>query len=325
MSGLILAGLEWNVTTRGILFPALMFTILGGATYMILATNVGNRLGFLLANAAFWGWMALMSAVWMIYGIGLKGDPPSWRVSEVIKEVKNAQADSVASLDLFRGDLNKLSSDIGESVVKATAARTAASEARAAKDSVKAAKAQEEADALAAKIASLRSQLPKGWRSVEEGTATRGEAQSSADAYMLEEKLFPSSVDYAHVGGFEIGGEQRLKLLPRKESGGSWYNPADYRFMGLLHGKKHYVDRVASYKLDPFGVPVKGADKKPIIDTSKPIYNVVMYRDLGDKRLPSFKVFIASLILMLVSVRSLHKRDKVVMAALKNPRGAVTA
>ena len=64
----IVAGLRWNPTVRGILFPSIMFLILCGSSYFIMATNMGNRLGFLVANAALWGWLCLMSIVWMLYG-----------------------------------------------------------------------------------------------------------------------------------------------------------------------------------------------------------------------------------------------------------------
>jgi hypothetical protein len=265
MSAGVLAALEWNVTTRGILFPAIMFIILVGSTYMILATNIGNRLGFLLANAGFWAWMTLMTITWMVYGIGLKGTPPSWRVKEVITAVGNAQSDKVATLDAY----------------------------------VKGGK------------------LPAGWTEVLEGTPTRGEAQSASDAHLVEEKVFKSATEFAHIGGYEIGGAQRLKLRPRLEKGGDWWNPSDYRFMGLMHQKRYYVDRVAPYKLDAFGLPELDAKKKPIIDTTKPVYNSVMVRNLGNLRQPAFKVFLASLIMLIISSRALHKRDRQVMAAMK--------
>ena len=71
MNALILGALEWNITTRGIIFPATMFIILCGATYVILATNVGNRLGFLLANAGFWAWMVLMTITLALFYMAL--------------------------------------------------------------------------------------------------------------------------------------------------------------------------------------------------------------------------------------------------------------
>ena len=49
-----------------------------GSIYLVLATNLGARLGFLVTLTGLAGWMALMGIIWMIYGIGLKGPEPSW-------------------------------------------------------------------------------------------------------------------------------------------------------------------------------------------------------------------------------------------------------
>lgn len=76
--------LSWDPAIRGILVVAVGFVVLMGSTYLLLATNVGSRLGFLLAAAGFWGWMALMGLTWWIYGIGYVGPSPTWRVTEVV-------------------------------------------------------------------------------------------------------------------------------------------------------------------------------------------------------------------------------------------------
>ena len=52
--------------------------MLCGSIYLILATNLGARLGFLVTLAGLTGWLLLMGIIWMIYGIGLKGPEPSW-------------------------------------------------------------------------------------------------------------------------------------------------------------------------------------------------------------------------------------------------------
>ena len=48
-----------------------------GSIFLVLATNSGVRVGFLIAIAGFFGWMFLMGTVWVIYGIGLKGRDPA--------------------------------------------------------------------------------------------------------------------------------------------------------------------------------------------------------------------------------------------------------
>ena len=68
----------WEPELRGLLTVVIGFVILMGSVYLILATNMGARLGFLVSLTALAGWMMLMGLVWWIYGIGLRGPDPSW-------------------------------------------------------------------------------------------------------------------------------------------------------------------------------------------------------------------------------------------------------
>ncbi|MCU1377903.1 MAG: hypothetical protein JWN29_886 [Acidimicrobiales bacterium] len=74
----------WDPGLRGILIVAVGITVLMGSVYMLLATNLGSRLGFLVAVGGLSGWLALMGFVWALYGIGYKGTTPHWVVEEVV-------------------------------------------------------------------------------------------------------------------------------------------------------------------------------------------------------------------------------------------------
>lgn len=270
MLSVVLAILKWDPTIRGILFPGIMFMILCGGTYVILATNVGNRLGFLLANAAFWGWMALMCVIWMTYGIGLKGKDPSWKGIEAVTDPKSAQFEKIAALP----------AEAGVNV--------------------------------------------KGWRVVVPGSNTYGDSNAALSAFLKKKiadggaALFPAkgAERYKSIGMYESGGNQVLKVRPRKIKGENWYNPKSYRMMGLLHSKHYIVQIIQTYTTDDTGEPIKAADGTFTVDkAAKPLY-VVGYRDGGSKRLPAFKIFVFSTILLLVSLLSLHKRDKQLMTAM---------
>ena len=63
----------WEPELRGILIVIIAVVTLCGSVYLVLATNLGARLGFLVALAGLAGWMVLMGIIWMIYGIGLQG------------------------------------------------------------------------------------------------------------------------------------------------------------------------------------------------------------------------------------------------------------
>ena len=78
MSATLLA-INWEPELRGILTVILGTVVWMGSIYLILGTNIGARLGFLVAFTGLMGWMALMGMVWWIYGIGLKGDVPEWK------------------------------------------------------------------------------------------------------------------------------------------------------------------------------------------------------------------------------------------------------
>ena len=85
-----LLAINWEPELRGALTVLIGTAVWMGSIYLILGTNLGARLGFMVAFAGLAGWMALMGSVWWIYGIGLKGDEPSWTQvpgSTVIQEV----------------------------------------------------------------------------------------------------------------------------------------------------------------------------------------------------------------------------------------------
>jgi hypothetical protein len=78
MSATVLA-IGWEPELRGILTVIIGTVVWMGSIYLILGTNLGARLGFLVAFTGLMGWIALMGLVWWMYGIGLKGDVPEWK------------------------------------------------------------------------------------------------------------------------------------------------------------------------------------------------------------------------------------------------------
>ncbi|MDQ3305845.1 MAG: hypothetical protein M3535_07670 [Actinomycetota bacterium] len=95
--------ITWDPTIRGILVVLVSFLILCGSAYLLLSTNVGSRLGFLIAAAGFWGWMAIMGAAWWVYGIGLEGAPAAWVIEEVLTTTRpgdTSDANLVEARDL---------------------------------------------------------------------------------------------------------------------------------------------------------------------------------------------------------------------------------
>lgn len=77
-------GIDFNVFFRGLLSVLVGVVVLIGGTYLLLATNTGIRSGFLIAMGALFGWMFAMGVVWLIYGIGWRGQPPEWELVEIV-------------------------------------------------------------------------------------------------------------------------------------------------------------------------------------------------------------------------------------------------
>ena len=82
MSVAAIVAITWEVELRGIIVTLIGVTVLMGSIYLLLGTNLGARLGFMVALCGLSGWMALMGAIWAVYGIGLQGPRPRgsrWR------------------------------------------------------------------------------------------------------------------------------------------------------------------------------------------------------------------------------------------------------
>ena len=261
-----------------------MFAILAGSSWLILYTNVGNRLGFLIAASAFFGWMTMMSGVWMIYGIGLKGTQAHWVIKEhIVGSTANAQY------------------------------------------------------APGAKLTD-----PKVWQPVAEGTPIRADAQSSVDSYLapsadsgkpLPTAFYKLSTDYLTVGADQRGGDNELFTIPRP-----WWErnnkgtPRSHHKFFLKHSPHWFAIQVQGVKTETYADPYDPGtaaepklkvrnvlvNKKPVVDPAKPVVTVFLLRDLGSQRQPPLMVFIFSSILLVVSLRSLHVRDKKVMVELKS-------
>ena len=80
----MLAEFGWDPQIRGIVILVTAVAILPGSVYLLLATNMGARIGFLLAVAGLSGWITLMGTLWFLNGQGLKGRLPSWDSEELV-------------------------------------------------------------------------------------------------------------------------------------------------------------------------------------------------------------------------------------------------
>lgn len=88
----------WYPTTLGILVVVAGILLFCGSIYLLLGTNLGARLGFLVAFTGLAGFMVILSLLWITTSSPLntlKGRIPAWEVQQVVKSpnrIKYAQA-----------------------------------------------------------------------------------------------------------------------------------------------------------------------------------------------------------------------------------------
>lgn len=161
----------WMPELRGILIIVISVFTLMGSVYLIMLTNVGARLGFLIVFASLAGWMFLMGCMWWTYGIGLKGPEPTW---EAVNRRTILQDTNALSL----------SGALGDPVVVADSATP-----------IETAKTVQEAF------------VADGWKQLPASAAAFGQTSSQAEVYLLESGAFEAG-GYRVVNVFDKGGER---------------------------------------------------------------------------------------------------------------------
>ena len=170
-----LLAVSWEPEIRGWIIVIISVVVLMGSTYLILGTNLGARLGFLVALTGLAGWMMSMAIIWAIYGIGLKGPEPTWHPSEPITIVRDGSL-------LNRTEIVEGSSDL-KGLTSADAAKKIS-------------------DQL----------IAEGWESLAESNPQRGQAVASADEIIQNEAKEFAAGEYVAVAVYDKGGERFPKL-----------------------------------------------------------------------------------------------------------------
>jgi hypothetical protein len=272
----VLAGIAWDPQIRGILAVAIGVIVLCGSVYLLVGSNTGPRLGLLISLAGLFGWMFLMGIIWWMYGIGMKGDAPTWQVKEVnygaIQDAATGDVRTITTKDL--PPPKKLSS-MTEPQLK--------------------------------KVEDLVHRETGGWEFLPESNPLRGEAQAAVDAALTSGKTqaFESNSDYLPLYGFVQGGK---KGVPENAN---WYERAWHRVFTVFEVKNptHYaVLQVQEIKHLPANADGSPAPK--VVDPTKPVITVVMERKIGDLRFPSAVFTFSNFIIFAICVWMLHQRDK---------------
>jgi hypothetical protein len=302
----LLGALTWAPGFKGLLTVAVAVIILCGSVALILGTNSGARLGFLIALTGLFGWFVIMGIVWAAYGIGYKGPAPTWKVADT---VQGTPADSrIATAESL-----PLPADLPDPVEIRDASETLLEEFPPT------GKNPTIGD-LVALDEGLRDQINEQvdpWKVLESSNKYTGETQSVvAEALGPNGKaLFDSAADYVVVQTFVTGGKTgrtdnsilgRIKY--KFTSATEFDNPPLYAAVQL--------QAVVPQETKPGQAP-----PLPVADKDAPVYTVVLERDRGALRLPSIGFTIFSGIVFAILVNTLHRRDKLAAAQ----RSAVVA
>ncbi|MBI2710443.1 MAG: hypothetical protein HYX34_12235 [Actinobacteria bacterium] len=310
MSHLMLAAISWDPGFRGILVVAVGVLVLCGSVYLLLATNSGPRLGFLLALTALFGWIFLMAIIWSIYGIGKRGPDPKWVVEEVnlgdLRQANLPVARSVPEPDRLPDPAKLLAAD---PVLQRQFPQGPGL------------KRPNLGDLLGAKP-SIESQLKigGGWRLLPTSDPQNGEAVATASAYVVDVgKQYQTSTDFVVLEAFTKGGKSRRPQV-------TCANPFS---SGCLKRAWFKIKRIVTWPLgNPthYGVvQLRGVVPQetiagqppplPVADPSQPVISVVMVRNLGARRLTSVITALVAGLLFAIGCLTLHRRDKRVAQA----------
>jgi hypothetical protein len=88
----------WYPTILGVLVVVAAVVLFLGSIYVLLGTNLGARLGFLIAFTGLAGFMMLLSLLWCTTASPLntlKGRIPQWKVQEVISSPQKSKTSVV--------------------------------------------------------------------------------------------------------------------------------------------------------------------------------------------------------------------------------------
>lgn len=105
----------WYPTILGVLVVVAAVALFCGTPYLLLATNMGSRLGFLVATACLSGLMVLISLLWLTNPSPvntLKGRIPAWVAVQSIENGDLAKANSAAVRDIDNSGRKASEADI---------------------------------------------------------------------------------------------------------------------------------------------------------------------------------------------------------------------
>jgi hypothetical protein len=92
----------WYPTILGILVVVFAIGLFCGSLYLLLGTNLGARLGFLVAFTGLMAFMVILTSLWVVTASPLntlKGRIPAWKAVELITDPSKAKTAEVRDIE----------------------------------------------------------------------------------------------------------------------------------------------------------------------------------------------------------------------------------
>ncbi|CAN5658874.1 hypothetical protein BH10ACT1_BH10ACT1_25500 [soil metagenome] len=292
----VLSSITWDPGFKGLLTVAVAVIILCGSVALILGTNSGARLGFLIALTGLFGWFLVMGIIWSIYGIGYKGPAPTWKLVDTTIGAPSGSSVKVA-------DSLPLPSDLPDPAKERTRTPELIKEFPP-----EAPKAPTLGD-LISLDAPLKKQINDRvgpWKMLETSNKYTGETQSVVSEALGpdDQNLFADgAAGYVVLDTYVTGGKTG-------RTDDSIIGRIKYKFTSAVEfNNKNLYAAVQIQPIIPQVTKPGQAPPLPIADPDAPVYTVILERDRGALRLPSISFTIFSGIVFAVSASMLHRRD----------------
>jgi hypothetical protein len=325
----VIAGLAWDPEIRGFLAVLTGAGVLMGSVWLIVSTNTGVRLGSLIALAGFFGWMFIMAVIWWIYGIGYKGDSPSWELEEInvgdlgaaalpeARELPNHDDLPTAYGIVMASDDVVAQAEFGE-VTRDTL--TADQTEGLSDEEIDALVAEEQArneDTTLSELAAVSPDLIDeeeesgeldfgGWILL--STAEAGEAQASALAFLTASPDIDFEAgDFKVLDSYTIGGKPGLPDDPDRLDRIWTQIRSAFR---ITHPTRYGIVQVREATEESLTLTPGQPPPRIEADPNKAVISVIMIRDLGNERLKPALVALGSFAIFGALCLVMHERDK---------------
>ncbi len=267
-----LAALSWDPQVRGALILLTGMSILVGSVVLLLYTNLGLKMGVLAVAAGLSGLLLLLNIIWLM--APLETGPIGYKGSNsgwVVEEI-------------VQGDLLQHSANL---------------------------------PAITGTPGKPSTQFPNGWTPLAAGSGLLASAGPAADTALTPPAAtaavapppkfpppFKTTLDYVVVGAYTKGGHNYLLNL----FGYKVFWRVRQHYIYFRHQPHYVIIRVQPVLPT---VTLNGQPTTlPMADATKPVYSVVLLRDVGSLRLPPFLLGFGALIVFGVTIEKLHSRDK---------------